>query len=291
MTDTTAASGDRSSLKWVPLESNPELFTQWSSIMGLDTSRFAFHDIFGLDPELLQLVPQPVQAVLLLFPLTGEADKVRKEEDAGVQEAVTAEEQGQVMWFKQTIGNACGTIGLLHALANTEATSAIRTDSPLESLLQKARPLAPRERADLLTKSKELESVHAQTASAGQSAAPEDLDDVLLHFVCFIRDREGNLVELDGGRKGPVKRGKVPSQDELLPKAVEFVQQKYVSTQNPDEGRVCRLIAAMHNTDGPQSRRSQLQSHCSRTCGRVRRGIDGTQHLYHKWPWLAARTA
>lgn len=235
MTDNAAGNGDRSSLKWVPLESNPELFTEWSSIMGLDTSQYAFHDIFGLDPELLQMVPQPVQAVLLLFPLSEDAAKVRKEEDANVQEATAAEEQGQVMWFKQTIGNACGTIGLLHALANTEATASIRKDSPLDSLLQKARPLAPRERADLLTKSKELESVHAQTASAGQSAAPQDLDDVLLHFVCFIRDQDGNLVELDGGRKGPLNRGKVSSQDQLLSRAVDFVQQKYVSSPFSDK--------------------------------------------------------
>ncbi|PWY98507.1 cysteine proteinase [Testicularia cyperi] len=218
-----------STTKWVPLESNPELFSEWSSAMGLDTSRFAFHDIFGLDEELLMMVPQPVQAVLLLFPITEAVQKMRNEEDEDVEEATEAEAEGEVMWFKQTIGNACGTIGLLHALANTEATKAVSKDSPLDSLLSKARPLAPIQRADLLTKSKELESVHSQTASGGQSAAPEDLDNVILHFVCFIRDRDGNLVELDGGRKGPLKRGSVPTQDQLLPKAVEFIKQKYVS--------------------------------------------------------------
>jgi ubiquitin carboxyl-terminal hydrolase L3 len=37
--------------KWLPLESNPEVMTEFASRIGLDTSQVAFHDIFGLDPE------------------------------------------------------------------------------------------------------------------------------------------------------------------------------------------------------------------------------------------------
>lgn len=217
-------------LRWVPLESNPEIFTAWSSKMGLDTSRFAFHDIFGLDPELLAMVPQPVEAVLLLYPISAQVEAMKKAEDADLQESQVAEAEGETIWFKQTIRNACGTIGLLHALSNTSATKAIEKDSPLSRLLEKARTLAPIERAKLLESSKELEAAHSTTAGTGQTSAPSAADEVDLHFICFIRDRDGELVELDGNRKGPVKRGvKVETQEELLAKAVHFVQQKYVS--------------------------------------------------------------
>nr|UOP57048.1 putative ubiquitin carboxyl-terminal hydrolase [Thecaphora frezii] len=228
-------SADNAPIRWVPLESNPELFTTWSHNMGLDSARFAFHDILGLEPELLQMVPQPVEAVLFLYPITAQTEEARQQEDAAALEQQAAEAEGETLWFKQTIGNACGTIGLLHALSNTRALEAVREDSPLRRLLDQARPLVPAERAQLLASSKELESVHSATASAGQSAAPQSTDEVDLHFVCFVRDRQGELVELDGRRKGPLKRGvKVASQQELLSKAVEFVQQHYM-TKNPDE--------------------------------------------------------
>lgn len=35
--------------KWLPLESNPEVMTEFASRIGLDTSKYAFHDVFGLD--------------------------------------------------------------------------------------------------------------------------------------------------------------------------------------------------------------------------------------------------
>ncbi len=84
----------------------------------------------------------------------------------------------------------------------------------------------------MLVNSKELQTVHEATASQGQSQAPEDLDNVLLHFICFVRSKDGELVELDGssGRKGPMPRGKkVQTQEDLLPVAVEFVKDHYVS--------------------------------------------------------------
>ncbi len=220
--------------KWVPLESNPELFTSWCSNMGMDTSKFAFHDIYGTDPDLLAMVPQPVAAVLLLFPLTESMEQLRQKENA----AATTSSSSDILWFKQTIGNACGTIGLLHALSNSSASEAIKPGSPLDTLFKKARATEDvDERADILVNSKELQTVHEETASQGQSQAPEDLDNVILHFVCFVRSNDGELIELDGsgGRKGPLVRGKkVETQDDLLPVAVEFVKENYVSPISPN---------------------------------------------------------
>jgi ubiquitin carboxyl-terminal hydrolase L3 len=66
---------------WIPLESNPEVLTDYAAKLGVTTvpDTLSFCDIFGLDDDLLAMVPSPVLAVLLLFPITAETEKLRKE--------------------------------------------------------------------------------------------------------------------------------------------------------------------------------------------------------------------
>jgi ubiquitin carboxyl-terminal hydrolase L3 len=212
-------------LRWVPLESNPELYSAWSSSMGLDTSKYAFVDIYGLDDELLSMVPQPVEAVLCLFPVTKEYETKRLEEDSHQEPFVGPEKDGELIWFKQTIGNACGTIGLLHSISNTSARDTLSQTSPLAELLKEALPLNATDRAAYL-------HAHTSAAASGQTAAPSADDPVDLHFVSFVRDAKSKqLYELDGRRRGPVNRGvPVPDQNDLLKVATQWVADNYVSS-------------------------------------------------------------
>jgi hypothetical protein len=52
--------------KWIPLESNPEVMTEFASRIGLDTQQYSFHDIYGLDDEVRRLETQMVVYVLVL---------------------------------------------------------------------------------------------------------------------------------------------------------------------------------------------------------------------------------
>lgn len=224
-------------LRWVPLESNPELYSSWSSSMGLDTSKYAFVDIYGLDDDLLAMVPQPVEAVLLLFPVTKEYEQKRKEEDSRMESFVGPEKQGDMIWFKQTIGNACGTIGLLHSIANSSARDTLAESSPFATLLKEALPLNAIDRAAYLQTSKSLAQAHTSAAIGGQTAAPPAEDSSEHHFVSFVRNpKSQTLVELDGRRKGPKDRGvKVPSQEDLLKVATQWIADNYVSQRGGGE--------------------------------------------------------
>jgi hypothetical protein len=37
--------------KWVPIESNPEVFTNYAEALGYPTYAFSFHDVYALDEE------------------------------------------------------------------------------------------------------------------------------------------------------------------------------------------------------------------------------------------------
>ncbi|KAL6985914.1 Ubiquitin carboxyl-terminal hydrolase 3 [Sarracenia purpurea var. burkii] len=102
-----------SAKKWLPLEANPDIMNQFLWGLGLPKDEAECYDVYGLDEEILEMVPKPVLAVLFLHPIT-----IQSEEERILQDSVNKEPNSGVYFMKQTVGNACGTIGLLHAVGN-----------------------------------------------------------------------------------------------------------------------------------------------------------------------------
>jgi ubiquitin carboxyl-terminal hydrolase L3 len=181
----------------------------------------AFHDVFSLDdPDLLAFVPRPAHALLLIFPVSNTYENFRHEEDKERREYEGSGDGEEVVWYKQTIGNACGLFGVLHAVSNGFPRSQIQGGSDLESLLKQAVPLKPADRAVLLEETDALEQAHQAAAVTGDTAAPNAEDNVDLHFVCFVKsEKNGHLFELDGRRKGPLDRGELDADEDVLSEA------------------------------------------------------------------------
>lgn len=177
----------------------------------------SFHDVYSLtDPSLLSFLPRPAHALLLVFPVTSTYETFRRTEDAPLPVYTGSGPAEPVVWFKQTIRNACGLIGLLHAVCNGAARDMVVPGSDLDELLKKAVGLGPEERAELLYQSQALEAAHADAARKGDSVAPGAEEKVDLHFVAFVKDKEGEVWELDGRRKGPIRRGKIGEGEDVL---------------------------------------------------------------------------
>ena len=86
--------------------------------LGLSKS-VGFHDVYSIDdPDLLAFVPRPAYALLLVFPVSNTYEKFRQSEDQERKEYEGSGPGEEVMWFKQTIRNACGLMGLLHGVSN-----------------------------------------------------------------------------------------------------------------------------------------------------------------------------
>ena len=71
-----------------------------------------------------------------------------------------------------------------------------------------------------------LESAHQSAANQGSSAVPDAQDDIDLHYICFVKSsKNDHLYELDGSRKGPLDRGYLgPENDVLSERALQAVK-------------------------------------------------------------------
>jgi ubiquitin carboxyl-terminal hydrolase L3 len=171
------------------------------------------------------MVPRPVLALLVIIPLTPAWKKDRDAEDKDKPQIYQGKgSEEQVLWFKQTIGNACGSIGMIHCLLNGPASKYLEPGSFLAKLKNEAIDLDMDERAKLLYDSLELEDAHQSVADIGDSKMPSLNAEghTGQHFVGFVKDG-GNLWELEGSRKGPLKRGGLgDNEDVLSSKAVEL---------------------------------------------------------------------
>ncbi|KAK4112312.1 cysteine proteinase [Canariomyces notabilis] len=229
---------------FIPLEANPELLTSLLHKLGLSTA-LQMHDVYSLtEPSLLSFIPRPALALLLVFPVSAAYESHRLAEDAAEAEYSGKGEAEPVVWFKQTIRNACGLMGLLHAAANGPARGFVVEGTDLDRLIKTAVPLGPAERSRLLETDEALAQAHTAAATQGDTAAPDARDDVDLHYVCFVKGKDGALWEMDGRRKGPIRRGNLSeAEDVLSEKALALGPLKFLEREGADLRFSCVALA------------------------------------------------
>lgn len=201
---------------WLPLESNPTIFDAFGKRIGLPED-WGFVDILGFDAELLDMVPKPCAAVILLFPCSAGIYRYRREEEDRVRS------QGQhvnddVYFLSQhsESGNSCGTVAAIHAIVNSRQTFELKAGGPLDRLMGKGANMSPDERGRVLLSMHDLRErsdTAAEDASAQTRCPPRDGPDLEHHFAAFVRSPAGRLVELDGTKPWPVDHGEVSQED------------------------------------------------------------------------------
>lgn len=215
-------------MSWLPLESNPDVMNKYLHNLGVP-EKWQMVDVYGLDSDLLATVPRPVLAVLLLFPCSDKYD-----EHKAIQEAEVSE-KGQtvsdnVYYLKQVVTNACGTIALIHSVANN-ADEIQLGDGHLKQFLDDSQALNPDEKGELLQKADGIINTHKELALEGQTEAPDANDPVNFHFVAFVH-KDGDLYELDGRKSFPINHG--PTSSETLLEDAAKVCKQYME-RDPEE--------------------------------------------------------
>lgn len=206
------------------------------------SSELEFYDVYSLDePELLAHIPRPALALLVIIPPTPSWDRDRRAEDAQMDEYDGSGAQEPVIWFEQTIGNACGSIGLLHCAINGPAADFIQPGSDVEKLRKDAIPLKRAERAEMLYNSVPFETAHKSLEQVGDSVPIPSSEKGGGHFVAFVKV-DGRLWELEGSRKGPIDRGLLGEDEDVLsPKALDNGLKRIIKLVQDDGGKELRF--------------------------------------------------
>ncbi|GFR86425.1 ubiquitin carboxyl-terminal hydrolase [Elysia marginata] len=195
-----------------------------------------FVDVYGLDPDLLAMVPKPVAAVVLLFP-----DTVKGEEAIG---EVQTDYPQDLFYTKQSIGNACGTVAIVHALANNQKQISFDESKPFKDFLEKTQAMNAEDKAKYLEKDEKMGAAHEDCAQQGDTRAPSVDERVKAHFVTFV-NFNGSLYELDGRKEGPVFHGST-SDESVLEDSIEVV--KKFMARDPDNVNF-NVMALVHGSD------------------------------------------
>lgn len=224
-------------VRWLPLESNPAVMNKFMTGLGVPGA-WQCTDVYGLDEELLAMVPQPVLSLILLHPLSG------KEEEFAAQQEEKIDADGQevsenVYFMKQCVGNACGTVALIHAIANNMGKIEL-DDGPLKEFLEKTKEMSPEDKGTALENDEGISKAHEESAQEGQTEAPDREAKLDMHFVAFV-EVDGTLYELDGRKKFPINHGST-SADTLLKDAAEACRE--FIKREPEESRFALVALA-----------------------------------------------
>lgn len=214
----------------IPLESNPEVMNKFIQKLGV-SSKWNLVDVMGLEPEMLSWVPKPVLSVMLLFPVSDAYEEHKKKEEADIL-SKGQEVSNNIFYMKQNISNACGTVALVHSIANN--TDKIQLgDGHLKNFLEEAKGLDAAARGTLLEKSEGIINAHKELAQEGQTNTPSAEEPVNHHFITFVH-KDGALYELDGRKAFPINHG--PTNPDNLLEDAATVCKKFIA-RDPTEVR------------------------------------------------------
>jgi len=214
---------------WLPLESNPEVINNFIRDLGFDISKYCFHEMLSVEPWAQEMIPQPVQAVVFLYPIND------KQEDFANKEEQEIKTKGQTVssnlfFMKQYAGNACGTIAAFHSMINMAQDTAdlIQKDSFLDKFIIDTKGMNSQEKGKFFQNSKYLKTAHKEAVEDGDTSVEESVN---THFIAFV-EKEGSLYELDGRKEFAINHGPC-TKAELLSKACGVIQ-KFME-RDPEE--------------------------------------------------------
>ena len=202
----------------IPLVGDPDIFTEYSKKLGINMDAVDFTFIFSLDEEMFSFYPQPIYALLFIYP-QGDKDSIFHTRCMEQPENLL----DPIPWFThQKMKNQCGTIALIHSVMNCLDNIPLAEGSWFANFKEVSKSLSPEERGDLLANDDSLLSFHENFASKSDISIPDD-GIVDTHFIAFV-NVGGKLWELDGRKPFPICHGECTN---LLAKTATVIKEQF----------------------------------------------------------------
>eukprot|EP00823_Brevimastigomonas_motovehiculus_P006855 TRINITY_DN583_c1_g1_i1.p1 TRINITY_DN583_c1_g1~~TRINITY_DN583_c1_g1_i1.p1 ORF type:complete len:342 (+),score=138.99 TRINITY_DN583_c1_g1_i1:29-1027(+) len=188
---------------WRAMESNPEVITNLCHDLGLP-SKYSFVDVFGLDEDMLAMLPPAVHALIFLFADYKKDFSLSKEWENAVEPL--AKEAPFFLEQISSLGNACGTIAAIHSVLNTlSIQKEMEEKGILSTYYKRVQTMTPTQRGEALAKDEKIKEKHNAYVEEGQTEAQSsDQEEVAYHFISFIPHNQ-TVFELDGLNTSPIK--------------------------------------------------------------------------------------
>jgi ubiquitin carboxyl-terminal hydrolase L3 len=214
---------EKTVFKWPPLESDPEIFTNYCVKVGLPKS-YIFEELIGLDEELLMTVSQPILSVIVNLQ-RGETKVVTDD-----NKRLKYTDVPFYMDQSSELDNACGLIAALHSIGSNLNEINLDGNSILGKFFDQAKDKEPRDKATLLENMKEFKEAHLEYSSQGQSKLCEKQEEVTNHFVAFVYQNQ-MVLELDGTVGSPLIIKSNVKEDEFIFVVAEEIRRRLDTKQ------------------------------------------------------------
>ncbi|KAJ5338901.1 hypothetical protein N7452_005629 [Penicillium brevicompactum] len=187
-----------------------------------------FVDIWSLESDQLDSIrigiQDPIEPLILVLPDCPTYAEQKHEHVAP---------KGDVPWLQQTINNACGLYAILHCICNALGAEQVEPGSFFDRFMKQN----PADRARYLQNSSELDQIYHSAALNGSSEPPVAEAEMEHHYICLAR-RYGCLYELDGDRIGPIYRGDMEVDEDILSEQALDILKMYMISA-PKEASAC----------------------------------------------------
>lgn len=210
---------------WTALESGTDGMNKFLRTLGIPEP-WEFVEVFSLDKDMLGFIPQPVAALVFCFPTIPQNEQNIKDLYAKLSNDAEFKPNNELFFMHQpgSIGNACGTYSVLHALANSHLVD--RGSGLFYQFFEKAKHLDSVEKSGVLQSFPGMAEAHESAAAEGRT----NTNDVSHHFVSYVLVKN-EIYEFDSCQYFARPRG-VSNQESFLFDGTKLCEQVIKGREN-----------------------------------------------------------